>query len=367
MRWWTACLIGLALFGSGATAQVALHGQYHLDVVIDGPVRDPFGRTTLADSASADRIEDSASADRIERISITPDNQILVELAPENTIAPNLFDLSGRTLVFTPDGHGSYSRSVRSVAWDDDIGVEVVDRAEIHLQSFTFDFAGRRWDSFYVSHHGLLTFGAPLAYNYGDADNRFNVMREIAGEFVEAPTISPLFKPTFGGSWVGTDDPLASQHVAKRDDRVVVTWFAADTQDGHYPGSVRPSTADNRYQVVLRADGRIEFNYEKITVGDGIVGLFPLDDVVRGDLIASVADGGNPELPGHLDLLDAALYESNADAVILEFTLRDGVPEPPPGELYSYRVQRQLLLPLDGNYFCRFRSSWIEIAVRCVR
>ena len=24
------------------------------------------------------------------------------------------------------------------------------------------------------------------------------------------------------------------------------------------------------------------------------------------------------------------------------------------------RVQRQLLLPVDGNHFCRFRSSWIE-------
>ena len=28
----------------------------------------------------------------------------------------------------------------------------------------------------------------------------------------------------------------------------------------------------------------------------------------------------------------------------------------------EYRiVQRQLLLPLDDNHFCRFRSSWIEI------
>ena len=329
IRWLTAWLTGLSLLASGAFAQVRTHGQYHPDVVIDGPVRDPFGRTDLADSAPADRLE---------RISITPDNQILVELALANTTAPNLFDLSGRTLVFTPDGHGGYSRSVRSVAWDHDIGVEVLDRAEIQLQSFTFDFAGRRWGSFHVSRHGLLTFGAPLAYNYGDADNRFDTMREIAGKFVDAPTISPLFKPTFGGSWVGTDDPLATQHVAKRNDRVVVTWFAADTQDGHYPGSIRPSAADNRYQVVLRADGRIEFNYESIAVRDGIVGLFPLDDVVRGDLIASVTDEENPELPGQLDLLEAALYESNTDAVILEFTLRDGVPEPPAGELYSYRL-----------------------------
>ena len=66
-----------------------------------------------------------------EQISTTADNRILVELAPEDTAAANLFDLNSRTLVFTPDGHGGYSRAVRSVAWEDNIGPSVADGAEI--------------------------------------------------------------------------------------------------------------------------------------------------------------------------------------------------------------------------------------------
>ena len=41
------------------------------------------------------------------RISTTTNNQIIVEFAPEDIVAANPFDLNGRTLVFTPDGHGS--------------------------------------------------------------------------------------------------------------------------------------------------------------------------------------------------------------------------------------------------------------------
>ena len=148
--------------------------------------------------------QDSTHAARLGGISITPDNQIVVELAPEHTAAANLFDLNGRTLLFTPDGHGGYSRSVQSVAWEDDIGRVVADREEIHLQSFMFDFAGRSERSFFVSRHGLLTFGEPLAYNYQDADNRFNTMREIAGKFVDAPTISPLSSLDSEGAGPGT-------------------------------------------------------------------------------------------------------------------------------------------------------------------
>ncbi len=86
------------------------------------------------------------------------------------------------------------------------------------------------------------------------------------------------------------------------------------------------------------SDGRIQFSYVDTLFGDGIVGLYPNDEVVKGDLITSIPDGTDSELPGHLDLLDVAIYASNTDAMILEFTLRDSVPDPPEGELYSYRV-----------------------------
>ena len=321
-----ACTFGTALVSTGAFAQTS-PAREHLEVVVDGASTWPGRRFARADS-----LRSGATG----RISSTAAHQILVELAADDTAPANLFDLNGRTLVFTPDGAGGYSRSVQSVAWEDDIGIPVADGAEIQLQSFTFDFAGRRWGSFFVSRQGLITFGEPLAYNYQDSDTRFTTMREIAVKLVDAPTISPLFKPTFGGAF-GLDS-LAGRHVAHRDDRAVVTWFAAD-QWGHYPGGLRPSTADNRYQAVLHADGRIAFNYRKITVSDGIVGLFDAAEVAKGHLLASIADPTDPELPGHLDLLDVSLYATNTDSsVILEFTLREPIPEPGAGEFYTYRL-----------------------------
>ena len=71
-------------------------------------------------------------------MSTTPDNQILVELAPEDTTAVNPFDLRGMTLVFTPDRRGGYSRSVQPLAWEE----EISEGEEVAL-GFPFDFGGR--------------------------------------------------------------------------------------------------------------------------------------------------------------------------------------------------------------------------------
>ena len=317
MRWLTACLAGLPLLSSGASAQPPHpHEHDHPDVVI----LDDSGSQRLRRSLSAD----SARADRPGRVSTTPDNQILVELAPEDTTPANLFDLNGRTLVFTPDGHGGYSRSVRSVAWEEDIGQPIADGAEIPLESFMFDFAGQSWGSFFVSQHGLITFGGSFIH---DGSFRWPTMHEIAGQFVTSPTISPLFKPFYD----------ASQHVSRRPDQVVVTWVA--TEPRFYVHGVAPGRPA-RFQVVLGADGSVRFSYRDVTFGDGIVGLFANENeqVTKTDLIVSIADPRDPELPGHVDLLDVAIYETNTDAVILEFTLRDDIPNPPDGERYTYRV-----------------------------
>ena len=255
-----------------------------------------------------------------------------MELAPGDTAPANLFDLNGRTLVFTPDGHGGYSRSVQSVIWEEDIGAPVVDGAEIQFQGFMFDFGGERWGSFFVSRHGLITFGEPLTYRYRDAENRFDTMEEIAGKFATMPTISPLYKPMLGGR---SDRYGATQHVASSPDRVVVTWIT--TEPDYYVHGVPPATP-SRLQVVLMADGRIAFNYADVALRDGIVGLFPDEEVTKGNLIASIVDPTDAELPGHLDLLEAALYETNTDLVILEFTTRDPIPAAPTGKLYEYRL-----------------------------
>ena len=278
---------------------------------------------------------DSTQTRALDGISITPNNQILVELMPEDTASANLFDLNGRTLVFTPDGWGGYSRKVQPLAWEEDIGEAVADGSVIALEKFAFDFAGQRWDSFHVSKSGLVTFGGPFTYAYTDAENRFKAIHEIAAEFVNSPTISPLYKPLFGRDRGFDPDPVARQHVAQWPDRVIVTWYTTDRQFDvpRLPPEI------SRFQAVLHDDGSIRFNYAGVIAGDGIIGLFPNDAVVEGDIIASINDGVDRGLPGYLDLLEAAIYEtSKADTVILEFTTRGSIPAPDEGTWYSYRL-----------------------------
>ena len=293
---------------------------------------------------------DSTRTSAIDGISITADNQILVELMPDDTTPANRFDLNGRTLVFTPDGQGGYSRQVQALDWEEDIGEAVADGAVIVLESFGFDFAGWTWDSFYVSRHGALTFGGPMTYDSHESENRFATMREIAGKFVDTPTISPLYKPRLGEWGTGT------QHVARWPDRVVVTWIT--TEPAFYVHGVPPEKPA-RFQAVLRTDGSIRFNYSDVAFGDGIVGLFPDDEIVEGDLIASIVDARDSELPGHLDLLEAAIYTTNADSkVILEFTTREPIPEPDEGTVYSYR----LYFDTDKPFWTRPDWSDLDLA-----
>ena len=352
MRWLTACLIGLPLLSSGASAQPPRpHEHDHPDVAIEDAGSRPLRPVSRADSARADGSGG---------VSTTPDNQILLELAPQDTTAANLFDLSGRTLILTPDGQDGYSRSVQSVAWEDDIGRAVADGEEIPLRSFMFDFAGRRWGSFFVSARGLITFGERLTYrHHGIIENRYGTMREIAAKFVTTPTISALYKPYLGGwssdEW--TDSFGAKQHVSSSPDRVVVTWVT--TEPVKYVHGVPPDEP-SRFQVVLRADGSVRFNYQNdVFFGDGIVGLFPDEDPTKGALVASIVDESNPELAGHLDLLEVAIYESSTGSAIVEWMTRGQIPVPPSGARYSYRLH----LDADEPYFEEDRDREFEFQV----
>ena len=68
-------------------------------------------------------------------------------------------------------------------------------------------------------------------------------------------------------------------------------------------------------------------------------------------LIASLAGAQDSTLPGHLDLLEAAIYATKTDSqVILGFTVRAPIPEPDAGTLYSYRL-----------YFDTDRPWWTDI------
>ena len=284
-------------------------------------------------AGASEAAEDSMQTGAIQGISTTVDDQILVEVSAEDSYAPHPFDLNGRTLVFTPDGRGGYSRSVRPLAWEEDIGERIEEGTEIALEGFRFDFGGRSRDSFHVSRHGLLSFDGTLAYNYIDFQNRIDPMPVIAAKFVRQPIISPLFKPQYGGTF--RVDRLARQHVAQWPNRVVVTWFVSEPQ--FYVGGIPPETPD-RFQAVLHADGRIAFHYGFVASGDGIAGLFPNDGIARGRVLARIVDERNPQVRGYLDLIEVAIYETERDAVIVEFTTKDPIPQPRGGTEFDYRL-----------------------------
>ena len=317
---WAGLAAGAAAQGSVAADRAALEALYdatggdYPDVVIE--------RVQLLGTRGAR--PDAAG------ISVTPDNRILVELAPEDTTV-NPFDLNGRTLVFTPGG-GGYSRSVRPVAWEDDIGQPVASGEEVQFRSFAFDFSGDRWRSFFVSQRGVVTFGEPFAFTPPYTVS----IGDIAAEAFAGPTISPLYKPFLGGR-----RPADTQYVASRPDRAVVTWITEETE--FRSNGVAPRAS---FQAVLHADGRIAFHYRDTAFSDGVVGLFPNDSVVKGDPILRITDSEFSGLPAHIDLLEAVIYESSTDGVIVEFMARGPIPEPRDA-IYSYRVY----VDTDEPYF----------------
>ena len=108
----------------------------------------------------------------------------------------------------------------------------------------------------------------------------------------------------------------------------------------------------SRFQVVLLADGSVTFNYNHdVFFGDGIVGLFPDEEPSKADLLVSVPYPTDTSLPGHLDLLEVAIYTGNhTDGLIVEWTTRGPVPTPADGTVYTYRLYFDMDAPYwDGS------------------
>ena len=270
-------------------------------------------------------------------ISVTSENQILLELTRQDIIPANPLDLAGRTLTFTPSGDG-YSREAGPLDWEDDIGSPVGDNEEIE-PNFRFDFFGQKWESFFVSRYGLVTFGEPYPFPLVGPD-RWGTMAGIAVHLGAPPMIAALYKPRLGGWHVLEAEEFGNvQYVSRRPDRVVVTWI---TSDATFHVHDVPPQEKTRFQMTLHADGRIALHYAPEpkdpdeAIRDGIVGLFP--GVVKTGLLGSIADPEDRSLPGHLDLVETALYTTTVpNRVLVEFTTRGPI-RPIPNQTIFYIV-----------------------------
>ena len=262
-------------------------------------------------------------------ISVTAENQILLELMPEDIVPANPLDLADRTLLFTPAGSG-YTRELRGLDWEEetDDAERMRGPAEVELEHFRFPFAGREWGSFFYTRPGLISFGTPIPGDWG-WPSRFGTMSQVFDGLAIAPMISALYKANVSGD----------VRVSNLSDRTIVGFSVSDRAFGVY-GRTPKETFD--FQIVLHSDGRIAFNYgpqprdPDEAFADGIVGLFP--GVVKIGLLGSIPDPVDGSVPAHLDLVAIALYgTTKSGRVLVEFTTRGPI-RPIPNQELLYTV-----------------------------
>ncbi len=238
---------------------------------------------------------------------------------------PNLFDLNGRTLRFTPAGSG-YRIEHRPLRWDPLFGPRLAG-AEVTLRRFAFPFSGARWRTFRVGASGSIRFaaaGEPVGLDpYGLADGgvilgRFDALADAATTLVDgAPVICVFLKPRLTGV----------RYVRELRDRVVVTWDLSEPYGSPLDFGWFPTV--NRFQAVLHRDGVIELSYQHVAARDAIVGIYPRPSGT-GRLLASI-DGGAPS-PGRGPLAVRRVHLSVRAGMLLRVTFETNGRVPPDGE-----------------------------------
>src|ERR1700733_482311 len=221
---------------------------------------------------------------------------ILMELDDGALGNTNLFDLTGHTLRFTPDG-SHYRVESGALQWDSDFGPELAG-TEVSLHQFTFPFSNKRWNSFLVGITGSIKFGTPekdIAPDpYGRTDGgvslgRFDQLAAAASTLMDsAPAVCVFLKPRMSGP----------HYVKELPDRAVVTWDLTEPY-----GNLLDFTwfkTINRFQAVLHRDGSIEMSYKELAAKDAIVAVYP---VPAGEetTLATITAEMHPPLPPHLD------------------------------------------------------------------
>ena len=202
----------------------------------------------------------------------TAGDLILLELDDGVLGKQNLFDLSDRTLRFTPS-RSQYRVESERLEWDPDYGTEHTE-AEVRLHQFVFPFSGKLWDSFFVGTTGSIRFGGSQKdigvdpYGHPDAGivlDRFDELAEIGSKLMDkAPAICVFLKPRLSGP----------HYVKELPNRVVITWDLTEPF-----GSLLDFTWSrtvNRFQAVLYRDGSLKMSYKELAARDAIVGVFPV-------------------------------------------------------------------------------------------
>jgi len=215
--------------------------------------------------------QDNESGRSIGKVSAKGD-LIVMELDDGALGKTNLFDLTGHTLRFTPEG-SRYRIETGPLHWDSDYGPALAG-AEANLQKFVFPFSGTVWKSFLVGATGSIRFGASEKdvgldpYGHRDGGivlDRFDQLAEVAGKLVDkAPVICVFLKPRMSGP----------RYLKELSDRAVITWDLTEPFGGLLDFTWFKTI--NRFQAVLHRNGSLEMSYKELTAKDGIVGIYPV-------------------------------------------------------------------------------------------
>ncbi|HEY1343236.1 MAG TPA: hypothetical protein VGF59_37300 [Bryobacteraceae bacterium] len=256
---------------------------------------------------------------------VTTRGDLIVMTLDEGALGKaNLFDLSHRTLRFTPDGTG-YRVETLALQWDQEFGPELAG-SDVKLRNFTFPFSGKTWDAFSVGITGSIRFGPaqPGAAAFGGRGGgvsigRFDQLQDAARALINTvPAICVFFKPRMNGT----------RYVKELADRVVITWSLSEPAGNIQDFTWVPTV--NRFQAVLRRDGSIEMCYDELAAKDAIVGLYPLVTAGAEKELATLGGEEHAAVPAHLDVRNLKL--SVVDGLFLKATFKTRGPVLPEGD-----------------------------------
>ena len=259
---------------------------------------------------------------------ITTQGDLIVMTLNEGVFGKaNMFDLTRRTLRFTPEGAG-YRAENLALQWDSEFGSEVSE-PQLTLHNFSFPYSGKSWDNFSVGTTGSISFGAaqssPGAGAFGAnrgggvSIDRFAQLQEASRTLINTvPAICVFFKPRMSGT----------RYVKELADRVVITWNVTEPFGGIQDFTWTPTV--NRFQTVLRKDGTIEMSWDQLAAKDAIVGLYPIVTTGAEKVLATLSDEVEPNIAPHLDLRKVKV--SVVDGLFLKVTVETRGPILPEGD-----------------------------------
>ena len=278
-------------------------------------------------SAGTGLPEDFEETDLSELGGEEPPPPVTGYLTEQFTTGDDAFDLSYRSVMFTPASDGlSYGASVQEISQlptdptggknitigdDDSVAVTLTSSPGVSIY-------GSSYSTFYVGSNGYITFT--------EADNDYS---ESLADHFDTRRISTLFSdlnPSTAGqvSWKQTSD------------RVAVTWLNVP-QYG--------SSAPNTFQVEMFFDGRIQISWLAVAVQKCIVGLSDGLGVPEDFEETDFSELGSEQPPQDYGYL-TEYFSSSEDVFDLAYTSITLTPTSD-GLAYGANVEKITALPTD--------------------